>query len=901
MPLNDDLDAVLKRIESGQQSEEDLVALCQILRGDARQEVLQKLAKYNVRVEELAGHDVQIGDRIFNLQVQSPKSDLNTDQEIIDSGEIPSCPYQGLSAFQEENAEFFFGREAFIEDVVREEGGVRQGLVNAVKTKSLVAVVGASGSGKSSLVFAGLLPQLAQESGWLICKLRPGYPDKRSFHNLAAALLSLKPAASNADPLVLLSQRAEALRAGTVTLQDVVAEMLRQTPTTRCLVLVLDQFEELFTLCAEEERQPLIDVLLAGVKDASGLKIVLTLRADFCGQAYAYRPLADALHEADLKLGPMNREELRSAIAQPAAKVGVQLEAGLVDRILDDVGQEPGNLPLLEFALTQLWAKQKQRQLTHQAYSEIGGVAKALANHAEAVYTQLNQIKQKQVQQIFLPLVRLGEGTEDTRRLATRAEVGNWELVTLLAGEKARLVVTGRNEQSEEETVEVVHEALIREWRRLRQWINENRDKLRQKSKIEMASEEWRERSKSKDYLLQGRQLTSARIFIREQANQLLLSSTALHFIQVSLQQHRWNALKLTSLMVVPATTIILTVELYSRETTVKQDYANLSTNNRSLQREAILSLLKGCRFQKDIAWISTYFRERLFGNCRPLTGQNLAKANLKFANLENVNLQDINLQEAALEKANLRSVNLQQANLQGANLQGADLQGANFRDANLKGANLQGANLQQIITQGANFQDANLQSTNLRNTHFRDANFKDSDFRDARLGNTRFWSSNLQGSNFQKVLFNGSDLATNLQGANLQGSDLRGTHLRGANLQDANLQDAILWNANLEGADLQRSNLQDVGLGDASLENANLQNADLRKAHLYKTNVQNANFRGTKFQNTVLHEVTFRRTNNVTIQQFGKARLCFVTLPDSSINNRDCDAIKTEMWRNAY
>ena len=208
---------------------------------------------------------------------------------------------------------------------MREDGGVRQGLVNAVTTKPLVAVVGASGSGKSSLVFAGLLPRLAQETGWLICKLRPGYPDKRSFHNLAAALLSLKAPEPNTDSLVLLSQRAEALRQKTVTLQDVAAEILRQTPITRRLLLVIDQFEELFTLCAEEERQPLIDVLLAGVKDVPGLKMVLTLRADFCGQAYDLRALADALHEADLKLGPMNREELRSAIVQPVAKVGVQL------------------------------------------------------------------------------------------------------------------------------------------------------------------------------------------------------------------------------------------------------------------------------------------------------------------------------------------------------------------------------------------------------------------------------------------------------------------------------------------------------------------------------------------------------------------------------------------------
>jgi hypothetical protein len=133
------------------------------------------------------------------------------------------------------------------------------------------------------------------------------------------------------------------------------------------------------------------------------------------------------------------------------------------------VKQEPGNLPLLEFALTQLWEKQSRGLLIHQAYSEIGGVAKALSNHAEAVYAKLSEQQQKQAQRIFLQLVRPGEGTKDTRRVATRAEVGNWKLVTFLAGEDARLVVTGRDEQKEEETVEVVHEALIQEWGRLRE------------------------------------------------------------------------------------------------------------------------------------------------------------------------------------------------------------------------------------------------------------------------------------------------------------------------------------------------------------------------------------------------------------------------------------------------
>ena len=162
---------------------------------------------------------------------------------------------------------------------------------------------------------------------------------------------------------------------------------------------------------------------------------VLTLRADFLGYALSYRPLADALEKADLKLGPMNVEELREAIEKPAQTLGVRLEAGLTERILEAVGQEPGNLPLLEFALTELWKRQSYGQLTHCAYEDIGRVERALVQYAEEVYGKLNEAEREGLQHVCIQLVRPGEGTEDTRRMATRGEVGeeNWQLVRRLA------------------------------------------------------------------------------------------------------------------------------------------------------------------------------------------------------------------------------------------------------------------------------------------------------------------------------------------------------------------------------------------------------------------------------------------------------------------------------------
>ncbi|UNU25487.1 ATP-binding protein [Microcoleus vaginatus] len=376
---------------------------------------------------------------------------------------IPPNPYQGLSAFGEEDADFFFGQEKFVSN-----------LVEITHKQPLVAVVGPSGSGKSSVVFAGLIPKLKKEGNWLIASFRPA--GKEPFLPLASALVrQLEPEAGETQQLREAVGLADDMQQGRITVQQVVSRILERNPDKR-LLLVADQFEELYTLCqVKKEQERFADALLTAIAQEN-ITLVSTLRADFYGYVLSYRPFRDALQEFTPQLlSSMKREELQAAIELPAQKLEVQLESQLTQRILDDVGQEPGNLPLLEFALTRLWEKQINRELTHQAYKEIGGVKKAIANHAEQVYQQLNETQKKQAQRIFVQLVRPGEGTEDTRRVATRAEVGedNWNLVSYLAGYQARLVVTGRQEQ--EDTVEVVHEALIREWETLREWINANR------------------------------------------------------------------------------------------------------------------------------------------------------------------------------------------------------------------------------------------------------------------------------------------------------------------------------------------------------------------------------------------------------------------------------------------
>jgi len=437
---------------------------------------------------------------------------------------IPPNPYQGLAAFGEEDADFFFGQEKFVNN-----------LAEVTHKQPLVAVVGPSGSGKSSVIFAGLIPKLRKEGNWLIEIFRPG---KQPFVPLASALMrQLEPQAGETQQLREAVGLAGDLQQGRITLPQVVSRILERNSGKR-LLLVADQFEELYTLCqVKEEQERFANELLTAIAQEN-ITLVLTLRADFYGYVLSYRPLRDALQEFTPQLlSSMKREELQAAIELPAQKLEVQLEPQLTQRILDDVGQEPGNLPLLEFALTRLWEKQINRELTHQAYEEIGGVKKAIANHAEQVYQQLSEIEKKQAQRIFVQLVRPGEGTEDTRRIATRAEVGedNWNLVSYLAGYQARLVVTGRQEQ--EDTVEVVHEALIREWGTLRDWINANRDFRTWQERLKVALREWKNNNHDSGALLRGVPLNVAAEWLRKRPDEMTQEER--DFIQVSVGKQK--------------------------------------------------------------------------------------------------------------------------------------------------------------------------------------------------------------------------------------------------------------------------------------------------------------------------------------------------------------------------
>jgi hypothetical protein len=479
-----------------------------------------------------------------------------------------------LLPFLEQDANLFFGRDRFLFGDEQSKAG----LVKAVQTQPLVAVIGPSGSGKSSVVFAGLIPQLRVEGNWLIDTFRP---QNQPFYGLASALVRLlKPELDEIQQMRRSAELKTDLVQGKLTLLQVTSNILERNLGKR-LLLVVDQFEEIYTLCPDEEQYQFTDILLDAINQ-DNLTLVLTLRADFYGYVLSNRRLRDALQRFTPQLlSSMNREELKFVIEKPLERLNISLESELTQRILDDVGREPGNLPLLEFALSRLWKKKQNRKLTHSAYNEIGGVRKAVANHAADIYSQLSEAQQKQAQHIFVQLVHPGEGTEDTRRLATQAEVGdeNWSLVTYLASYKARLVVTGWNAIINENTIEVVHEALIREWKDLQDWVAADRKFRTWQESLRSSIHTWENSGLDKDALLRGLLLVEAEDWLEKRFNKMSLSEKK--FIQKSQNQRNVaeNKAKFTRYGFATLGIILVTLGLFAqRQFSALQSQENLTT-----------------------------------------------------------------------------------------------------------------------------------------------------------------------------------------------------------------------------------------------------------------------------------------------------------------------------------
>ncbi len=462
-------------------------------------------------------------------------------QPVLDLG---ICPYMGLQAFDEASAEYFYGREALV-----------QKLLNQIAHKTSIAVVGASGSGKSSAVQAGLIAQLRQgkqipgSDRWRLGCFRPG---NKPIQTLAKLLT---------DSSGKESQAQEQLQIEGLLYQGVEGFVCwLRTRTEPMVLLVIDQFEELFTLTGESERQEFLELILGAIKYAGDrFKLVLTIRADFVASCLEIAELAQILQKDSILVPPyLTDADYRQAIIKPAEQVGLQVESGLVEVLLQDLDRSAADLPLLQFALQQLWSRRENGKLTLKAYQELEGIKGALERQAQAVYDSLDVESQDCVRWIFLNLTQLGEGTEDTRRRITKSDLVVAKYPEKLINETLRILTDakllvvnlddgsnlGQSRSAEtppendelfleamrqQATVEVVHEILIRHWSTLRWWLEENRSRLRSQRQIEQATVLWLQKNKQSDFLLRGVRLAEAEEVYINYADEL--SDTATDFV----------------------------------------------------------------------------------------------------------------------------------------------------------------------------------------------------------------------------------------------------------------------------------------------------------------------------------------------------------------------------------
>ncbi|MGD2059876.1 MAG: BTAD domain-containing putative transcriptional regulator, partial [Acidimicrobiia bacterium] len=404
-------------------------------------------------------------------------------------------PYKGLEPFDETDQAVFYGRDDVIE-----------ALLDSVRARGLTAVVGASGSGKSSVVMAGLVPELRREAlpgsdEWFIVRMVPGTDPFEEFRQSLLGTAMGRLSATEGD-------RARELRYAFAQALD--------GPRSQA-VLIVDQFEELFSSVVDPAtRKQFIDNLIDLAADHTHrVRVVVTVRADFADRPLAQPLLGDLMSRGSILLAPMRPEQVEEVIRAPATRVGVQVEPGLVAEVIRDVSSSPAYLPLLQYVLSELFEMRTEDRLTVSAYRSLGGVQGVLERRAEETFASLSAGAREASRQLFLRMVHLGEGGEETRRrlplielhgLGGRAEADE----ALSAFSRARLLTYDRDPVTRAPTVEVAHETVIRHWARYRIWIDEARADLLAHRRVSAAARTWEQSGEDPSYLLTGGPLVAA-------------------------------------------------------------------------------------------------------------------------------------------------------------------------------------------------------------------------------------------------------------------------------------------------------------------------------------------------------------------------------------------------------
>ncbi|MBT9312732.1 nSTAND1 domain-containing NTPase [Leptothoe kymatousa] len=667
------------------------------------------------------------------------------------------CPYKGLEFFDcnGEDPKYFFGREKLIGQ-----------LLDQVRTGNFMALVGASGNGKSSVLRAGLIHRLSQgrriagSDRWQILITRP---DVHPMQNLAAAFVP--EGGSQLDRAEALGRAAGLLKEGAAGLQRLV-----QASRAERIILVIDQFEEVFTRCNNaEEREQFFNCLMGALQETGEkLCLIIAMRADFVGKCLEqdYGGLAQRVQDHMVSVLPLNSEELKEAICKPAEQANLMVEAALVTEILDDIQGAPGSLPLLQYTLKELWQRRQGSTLMLATYQELGGINGTLDQRATEIYDSCDGDQQRTVRHIFQQLTQLGEGTEDTRRRVFLDNLVSEPLhpaarvravIETLSSQENRLLVTseviGKGENKERRAiVDVAHEALIRHWRLLRRWIEDNRDLLRQQRRIEASAVSWQGQNRAKGYLLQGFLLKEALRFQKQQSEILPLSDVACSFLRKSVRQRNLGWLKIASLLLLLPPIVDYSLHQWK----IDQLYSKLNGAERNDPRGSVNSLTKDCGKRRGA--LTSYLIERATGEyCRSLANERFTPE----ANLDSVNLYRANLSFATLDRANLSFATLDRANLSFATLDSANLYSATLDRANLYSANLDRATLDSANLYRATLDSATLDSANLYSANLYSANLYSANLYSANLYRANLDSANLYRANLYSAIFLATDLRT--------------------------------------------------------------------------------------------------------------------------------------------
>lgn len=474
----------------------------------------------------------------FRGAVINIKSTIVSNDEAKDFENLPpetgEPPFQGLQYFDEKDADRFFGRELLVAKIVARMAGTR-----------FLAVIGASGSGKSSVVRAGVIPALRRSARFADGGMPPtdsGQWDIRVFTPSAHPLEAMSASLTRDSESVTAASTLRADMEQDTRALVLASRRLLSQNGRKHLLLVIDQFEEIFTQCKQEsERQAFLENLLMAVDpaDSQPVSVLLTLRADFYAQLSRTERLRELVSQNQEFIGAMNSDELTRAILQPAALGNWKVQAGLVEVLLDDLGSEPGELPLLSHALLETWKRRRGRVMTVSGYTETGGVQGAIAQTAETVFRQrLTAAQQPIARMIFIKLAEMGDSSLDTRRQAPFSE-----LITRATDEAAintvlgiltdaRLVTTGTQEPGDVRVVEVAHEALIREWPTLRDWLNQNREGLILHRQLTEDVNDWLKLDRDAGALYRGARLKQTQEWAK--ANADLISLTEQEFLDAS-------------------------------------------------------------------------------------------------------------------------------------------------------------------------------------------------------------------------------------------------------------------------------------------------------------------------------------------------------------------------------